>query len=1064
MRRASLIFNLLPLLAFAQVAPVNHGAWTNNGGGTTISQAFTINSGSNEIAIAYLAQWSTSGGSFTSVTLGGQTMTAACGPVNAGYGPGNLAIGAFYLLSPPTGSQTLAVSFSGTTAGTGMTVNVAVYSGVNQSTPINSGTCQTNHNSSGYASMTVTSSTSDLSVTEQVNAYTNYNPPTDNQTMEAYAYPQGAGWFTCNDHATTPASSVTHTWNSGGNGGWIMLGFDLYAAPPPPTVSFSSCPSSGNYGTASSACTVTMSNATFDGTHTVTIVDSSPSVEPGTFTYAGTGYQGSFTATPSSGSTSFTFTYTPAVVGKRVWALSTNYASWVLGTSTNAYTAASSQPCNFTLTGSGTQSIAATSGWTSTGGCGHSSPTTGDTLAVTASGGTITVTVPNDSAIHPLGTCPANNTTYDVTLTAVAAGSAVLDIQPGAQFYYCGNIKAAGVAATAGASSPTTWPDIKIETGATVYLDEGQATFAHRTVTAANNEWTRLLFGSSTDACTFGPGTAYSCPTTVQAVNVATVNPVLYDPNSTTDSHLFKIYGTAIKGCGSATAGCLTWASGGNSSWSSYSDSGAVYLNGDVFDTTGTVQSMNRFNNVLRLSVAGSHFINDLVGFFSIDNSGTSTAQSCTIAGSYFSGVIGTGNMSGMNCYLTGSALQAGMNWMGIAGSFSGNVYMLNQVNGAADRSMGAPTLNNYYVDTGNTSSNHHVNTTGTVRGNLFEDLVAGNPEGHCNVTSATGGSATVIMLDNLSVKGAGGGNTCQMYGWDPASNGATGMPVAWLDHNGAYGTGVFSWTAMIGHGRYPNQQVLRSMRYNLGWSPSANAYNLAVGMNATGPTNAANAYANEVYITGENHNNWFNAYASSGYGAGVNTNCNPSTSMGTAYDQCTASGTPGAGDTTLNPKLLDSSRGALKWASAMQGQAASVNGFYAALLGCQNLAYCIQQLGWYVRQGYQPTNLGLKGAAQDGGIVGVTGTPGSGYSGACTATITVQDTDDLGTGAAATCAFAGGIPQVTITNPGIHYRMATSAAVTISGTGGSGTSLNVVVSPSDIGPVPITLFAGVAP
>jgi len=73
-------------------------------------------------------------------------------------------------------------------------------------------------------------------------------------------------------------------------------------------------------------------------------------------------------------------------------------------------------------------------------------------------------------------------------------------------------------------------------------------------------------------------------------------------------------------------------------------------------------------------------------------------------------------------------------------------------------------------------------------------------------------------------------------------------------------------------------------------------------------------------------------------------------------------------------------------------------------------------------------------------------------------------DTDDLGSGATATCTFPSGIPVVAITYPGSHYRVVTPATVNISGTGGSGTSLHVLVTPSDVGPVPITLFAGVAP
>ena len=197
----------------------------------------------------------------------------------------------------------------------------------------------------------------------------------------------------------------------------------------------------------------------------------------------------------------------------------------------------------------------------------------------------------------------------------------------------------------------------------------------------------------------------------------------------------------------------------------------------------------------------------------------------------------------------------------------------------------------------------------------------------------------------------------------------------------------------------------------------------------------------------------------------------------------------PGAHDITANPKLLDSTRGLFKWASVMQGQAASLAGAEAALLGCQNLQYCIAQLESWVKAGYQPTNLALKGVAHDGKVVGVSGAPGSGYSGACSATVTVQDADDLGAGAVLTCSFVGGVPVVAVVNPGMHYRMATPAAVTITGSGGgpqfwgsltdaqwaaltdaqwaalnNSSPVSAVVSPSDIGPVQISLFAGVAP
>jgi hypothetical protein len=133
--------------------------------------------------------------------------------------------------------------------------------------------------------------------------------------------------------------------------------------------------------------------------------------------------------------------------------------------------------------------------------------------------------------------------------------------------------------------------------------------------------------------------------------------------------------------------------------------------------------------------------------------------------------------------------------------------------------------------------------------------------------------------------------------------------------------------------------------------------------------------------------------------------------------------------------------------------------GAQAALIGCQNLGYCVAELVNWVRTGYQPTNTALKGKAYDGRIVGFTGTYGSGYTGGCGVTITPQDADDLGYGAAATCSFVGGVPRIQITNPGMHYRIATPATVAITGTcTGTGScvaaSLTPVISPHDPGPV----------
>ncbi|MGB8010996.1 MAG: LamG-like jellyroll fold domain-containing protein, partial [Terriglobales bacterium] len=706
----------------------------------------------------------------------------------------------------------------------------------------------------------------------------------------------GTGWSGAFDEVELSASTRSTSWitaeynnqaspgNIGSPGFWTWGAFSAFT----PVLSVSSC-LTATLGTASAACTLTLSGGTFNGTtNTVSLADSVvPTSLGGLFTITGgspSSFTGSGTVTPSAG-TSLSFTYTPAVIGPRTITVTDNIgpfpSPWTM-------TVTSSTPCTFTMTGSGTQSIAATSGWTSTGGCGHSSPTSGDSLVATASGGTLTITVPNDGVVHALGTCPAANTTYDLQLTAVAAGSAVFDVQPGAKFYFCGNRLLTSVV-TSLSSTPTVWADLKYETGATVYEDEAQASYAHRTTTSATGEWVRLLWGSSGDTCTFGPGAAYSCPTNVQAVNLGAVNPVVYDPGSTSDSHLFKIYGTGVTGgCGSAAAGCLNYASYG-SSVSPYADAGAIYLGGDVFDTTGTVQApTTSFEPTTRLQVSGTHFVNDLFGFaYNGDNNGTegylgSSLASCNISGNYFSAMVGNSNQTLSACVFSGNVFAEGIyvawNASSLIPTFSNNVDLVSNVHGwGVNFSLTAPVLNNYFGYLDNSSSNHLLGTMTTndyYRGNVFEGLYTGLGESHCTSTNQVG-TNTVILLDNLSVMSPHGNNSCQMYGWDQTGS----LPVAWVDHNGAFGNAVYSWLIFLSHTTYiATNQVLRSLRANIGWSPSAGGSNF--GVIGTQAGTAANVPSNLAYVPNEAYNAWYNPAASATYGAGVDTNCNPSTSL----------------------------------------------------------------------------------------------------------------------------------------------------------------------------------------
>jgi hypothetical protein len=119
-----------------------------------------------------------------------------------------------------------------------------------------------------------------------------------------------------------------------------------------------------------------------------------------------------------------------------------------------------------------------------------------------------------------------------------------------------------------------------------------------------------------------------------------------------------------------------------------------------------------------------------------------------------------------------------------------------------------------------------------------------------------------------------------------------------------------------------------------------------------------------------------------------------------------------------------------------------------------------IERLRAWIREGQRPQNPIGRGASHDGPVVSWTGTLGQYPAGTCTATITVQDADDFGEGATATCEFdgAGAVKNLTITNPGtVSYRVTTPATIGITSSGGAAivaAALTVVVQPADIGAV----------
>lgn len=184
----------------------------------SVSQAFTINTGTNLAAFAVIMFDNTASGAISGTpTLGGSNMTAAGSVANNSTSNANAVI--YYLTNPTTGAAvTLAVS--GNANVNEFYVNVIVFSGVDQVTPVRSGTYQTTNTNS----LTISSNVSDLTISAIDGGSSGVG--STNQTSDGVnnAGTYGAG----SDHATTAASSVTHTWTGTTNP--AMAGFSIQAA------------------------------------------------------------------------------------------------------------------------------------------------------------------------------------------------------------------------------------------------------------------------------------------------------------------------------------------------------------------------------------------------------------------------------------------------------------------------------------------------------------------------------------------------------------------------------------------------------------------------------------------------------------------------------------------------------------------------------------------------------------------------------------------------------------------------------------------------------------------
>jgi hypothetical protein len=439
------------------------------------------------------------------------------------------------------------------------------------------------------------------------------------------------------------------------------------------------------------------------------------------------------------------------------------------------------------------------------------------------------------------------------------------------KLWSCGNTELSAYAHSLG-DNPTTWPILQVDTGGELDLDNNQnASVAYRTISANNHGWSKIYAGVSTDACTFATG---SCPTTIKGVNLGASNPDLFE-DTTSDSIIYRIYGTKISDCGSASKGCI-----GDSYWygyqwenaKNYADYGVIDIQNSLFLRTGTLQSASGMTyDIMRPNLVNNQFRNDLAGVQSLDGPGTYSGSSCNYSGNYFSLAFGTANENLVGCSITGNAFPAGTGYAGSFPAFSGNFIATSYSDGVAGYT--ALIQNNYIVSTSTSGSAHFylisVGGTGVnyrLQNNVAESLDSAMDEGHIGaVVGAASSSYTGIVLGNLSVISANGYNSGTFSGYD-VSGAAASVEPTYLDHNGGNGITLQGWVTWVGHGGsyYPTNTIFPAVRSNLGYIASAGSGNYMVGdldQAVGGPGNAPATLYNAANV---DYNNTWHGNASS--------------------------------------------------------------------------------------------------------------------------------------------------------------------------------------------------------
>lgn len=233
---AFLLAILIPGISSAAVTLNNTNAAQADTTSPT-SRAMSVTAGGTDtVAFACVAYDDNGSLTVTGVTYGGVAMTAA-GAASKDDSSGAQSR-VYYLVAPPTGSNTLAVTTSGTIRD--IYSSLTSFNGVDQTTPIRSATYvndtgENQTDGSGNYTQTLTSAVNDMTYScVNGEGLSNVNSVVAGGASNATRdnFNTGGGYSQAQDHGTG-AATVSHTWSGGGaNTDIAFVGFSIQAGTP----------------------------------------------------------------------------------------------------------------------------------------------------------------------------------------------------------------------------------------------------------------------------------------------------------------------------------------------------------------------------------------------------------------------------------------------------------------------------------------------------------------------------------------------------------------------------------------------------------------------------------------------------------------------------------------------------------------------------------------------------------------------------------------------------------------------------------------------------------------